>query len=153
MCDRFTKGSHRNISVILITPNIFHQAKNCGDISLNAKYFVILKNVRDRSQFSRLSQPVYSKQGVDLYVSYLQAASKPQGYIVLDLSQDINDLLRFRIEIFPDQNPFPLIYARIDNDTDSSTYHTLRLLKAADPKLRKAIIASCNQEILKSICE
>jgi len=34
-----------------------------------------------------------------------------------------------------------------------STYHTLHVLKKADPKLRKAIIANWNQETLKSICE
>ena len=34
-----------------------------------------------------------------------------------------------------------------------STYHTLDVLHAADPKLRKAIIANCNQETLKSIIE
>jgi len=38
VCDLFTEGSHhRNISVILITQNIFHQSKNCRDISLNLK--------------------------------------------------------------------------------------------------------------------
>ena len=34
-----------------------------------------------------------------------------------------------------------------------STHHTLRILKEADPKLRKAIIANCNRETVKSICE
>ena len=34
-----------------------------------------------------------------------------------------------------------------------STYHTLHDLKAAEPKLRRAIIANCNQETLKRICE
>jgi len=34
----FTKCSHhRNISVILITQNLFHQGRYCGDISLNDK--------------------------------------------------------------------------------------------------------------------
>jgi len=52
VCDLFTKGSHhRNISVILITQNLFHQGRFCRDISLNAKYSVALKNVRDKSQF------------------------------------------------------------------------------------------------------
>jgi len=42
VCDMFTKGSHqRNLSVILITPNVFHQAPHCRDISLNAKYLVV----------------------------------------------------------------------------------------------------------------
>ena len=52
VCNLFTKGSlHRNISVILITKNLFHQSNYCRDISLNAKYLVLLKNVRDKQQF------------------------------------------------------------------------------------------------------
>jgi hypothetical protein len=57
--DLFTKGRHhRNINVLLITQNIFHQAKHCGDISLNAKYLILFENVRNRRQFSRLAQQV-----------------------------------------------------------------------------------------------
>ena len=42
VCDLFTKGSHHiNISVILITQNLFHQGRFCGDISLNGKYLVL----------------------------------------------------------------------------------------------------------------
>ena len=38
VCDLLTKGiHHRNINVILITQNIFHQSKHCRDISINAK--------------------------------------------------------------------------------------------------------------------
>ena len=37
------------ISVILITQNIFHQAKHCRDISLNAKFMIILKTAIDAS--------------------------------------------------------------------------------------------------------
>ena len=58
-CGLFTKGSHRrNISVILITQNLFHQGRFCSDISLNAKYSVALKNVRDKSQFQYLARQV-----------------------------------------------------------------------------------------------
>jgi len=36
VCDLFTRGSHhRNMSVILITQNLFHQCRYCRDISLN----------------------------------------------------------------------------------------------------------------------
>ena len=59
VCDLFTKSSHhRNISFILITQNIFHQDRHYRDISLNARYLLLLKNVRDRSQFYRLAQQV-----------------------------------------------------------------------------------------------
>jgi ABC-type lipoprotein export system ATPase subunit len=29
VCDLFTKGSHRNISVLVLTHNVFHQGPNC----------------------------------------------------------------------------------------------------------------------------
>jgi hypothetical protein len=39
VCHLFTKGSHHpNISVILITENLFHQGRYCRDISLKEKY-------------------------------------------------------------------------------------------------------------------
>jgi len=49
VCELFTRGSHyRNISVILITQNLFHQGRFCRDISLKAHYIVAFKNVRDK---------------------------------------------------------------------------------------------------------
>jgi len=60
VCDLFTKGSHhKNISFILITQNLFHQGRFCRDISLNAKYLVALKNVRDKSQLQYLARQVH----------------------------------------------------------------------------------------------
>ena len=62
VCHLFTKGSrHRNISVILITQNLFHQARYCRDISLNAKYIVLLKCIRDKHQFTHLARQVYQE--------------------------------------------------------------------------------------------
>ena len=46
VCNLFRKGSHhRNISVILITQKLFHQGQLFRDISLNAKYLVLLKKL------------------------------------------------------------------------------------------------------------
>ena len=97
VCDLFTKGSHhRNISVILITQNLFHQGKFCRDISLNAKYIVVLKNVRDREQFSHLERQVLPHDSKRHSDAYPNATEEPHGYLVLDLSQVTNDRLRFR---------------------------------------------------------
>jgi len=50
VCELFTRGSHhRNISVMLITHNLFHQGRYCRDISLNAHYVVALKTSEIRS--------------------------------------------------------------------------------------------------------
>jgi CheY-like chemotaxis protein len=89
VCDLFTKGSHhRNISVLLLTQNIFHQGPNSRDISLNAKYLVLLKNVRDKNQFLFLARQVYSEGSHSLYDSYRDATIKPNGYLILDFAQD-----------------------------------------------------------------
>ena len=46
----FTKGSHHlNISLVLITQNVFHQGPSTRDISLNSKYIVVFKNPRDKT--------------------------------------------------------------------------------------------------------
>ena len=70
VCDLFTKGSHcRNIRVILITQNLFHQGRYSRDISLNAEYLVLLKNVRDKKQFTLLERQVYPENSTSLYES------------------------------------------------------------------------------------
>jgi hypothetical protein len=121
VCNLFTKGSHhRSISVILITQNLFHQGRYCRDISLNAKYIVVLKNVRDKNQFRHLARQVYPENSGSLYKAYLEATERPHGYLVLDLSQDTNDLLRFRTNIFPQEKRIPpIIYAAIEDGTSA----------------------------------
>ena len=87
------KGRHRNISVILITQNLFHQGRYCTDISLNAKYLVLLNSVREKNQFTHLTRKVYPEDTGSLYEAYVDATEKPHGYLVL--YRKIDDLLRF----------------------------------------------------------
>jgi len=102
VCDLFTRGSHhRNISFILITQNLFHQGRFCTDISLNTHYIVTLKNVSDKKQFMYLANKMYPEDSIGLYNAYLDATQEPHGYLLLDLTQDTNDGLRFRTNIFP----------------------------------------------------
>ena len=83
----FKKGSHhRNISVILIRQNLFHQGSYCRDISLKAKYIVLLKNIRDKNQFTHLARQVYTEDSAGLYKAYLDSTKNPHGYFMLDFS-------------------------------------------------------------------
>ena len=55
----FTKGSHHcNISLVLITQNVFHQGPSSRDISLNSKDIVVFKNPRDKTQIVNLARQV-----------------------------------------------------------------------------------------------
>jgi len=108
VCELFTTGCHhRNISVILIAQNLFHQDRFCRDISLNAHYLVTLKNIRDKKQFIFEAGQVYPEDSIILYNSYLDATQEPHGYILLDLTQSTNDGLRFRTNVFPKDIPLP----------------------------------------------
>lgn len=52
MCATSTKDSHhRYMWVTLIAQILFHQGQFSRDISLNAKYIVVLKNVHDKKLF------------------------------------------------------------------------------------------------------
>lgn len=100
ICELFTKGSHHNnLSVILVTQNVFHQAKYCRDISLNCKYLVVFKNPRDRSQICSLARQIYPENTAELMRVYNEATSRPHGYLLFDLTQSANDLFRFRTDI------------------------------------------------------
>jgi hypothetical protein len=58
--DLFTKGSHhRNLSIIYIVQNIFHQGKEMRNISLNAHYILLFKSPRDKQQISMLARQIH----------------------------------------------------------------------------------------------
>jgi hypothetical protein len=98
----FTKGSdQRNISLVLITQNLFHQSQSSRDISLNSKYIVVFKNPRDKTQIVHLARQVYPENIPGFRKTYLEACKELHTYLFLDLTQSINDLLRCRTKIFP----------------------------------------------------
>ena len=64
--DLFTKDSHhKNVSVIFVTQNVFHEGKAQRDISLNTKYLVFFKNPRNRAKIQHLArQKVSGRFGI-----------------------------------------------------------------------------------------
>jgi hypothetical protein len=49
---------HRNLSIIYIVQNIFHQGKEMRNISLNYHYIVLFKSPRDKEQISMLARQI-----------------------------------------------------------------------------------------------
>ena len=106
--DMFTKGSHhRNLSVIFITQNLFHQNKGQRDISLNAHYIIVFKNPRDGAQITYLARQICPENPKFIQEAYKDATSIPHGYLLLDLKQNTSDTIRFRTQIF---DKHPVIY-------------------------------------------
>lgn len=103
VADLFTKGSHhKNLSIIFLSQNLFHQGPSSRDISLNAHYMVIFKNPRDRAQIQHMARQIYPENSKFLQEAYYDATSTPHGYLLLDLKQSTPESCRVRSNIFPD---------------------------------------------------
>ena len=110
----FTKGSHhKNLSIILILQNLFHQSKEMRTISLNSHYLVIFRNPRDKSQIIHLAKQMYPGNVKFLQQSYNDATSKPYGYLLIDLKPETPEEIRLRTSIFPGETTLVYVQKRI----------------------------------------
>lgn len=107
----FTKGSHHNnLSCIFITQNLFHQGKGQRDISLNAQYIVLFRNLRDKSQIKHLARQIFPDNPQFLHEAFSDATSKSYGYLLLDLKQDTPENIRYRTCIFTKEDKHQYVY-------------------------------------------
>ena len=106
----FIKGRHSQLSVILITQNLFMKGPFARDISLNATHFILLR-MRDLGQIENLARQIYGKRYVsDVLEIYKRAVlHKPYGYILLDLSLKTPQQLQFRSNIV-NEPPCEVVY-------------------------------------------
>ena len=100
----FTQLSHHNnLSVIYLNQNLYYQGKCARTLNLNTAYTVLLKNPRNTQQVALLGRQL--GMGSDLKSAYLDATSKPYGYLVVDLSPKSDEKYRLRSNVFPDEAP------------------------------------------------
>lgn len=116
--DLFTRGSHhKNISVLFLVQNIFFGgSKLFRTISLNAHYIILTKNPRDKNQINTLAVQVSPENSAALRNAFRDATKDAYSYLLFDTSQGCPDSVRFRANIFPDDNPRNIIYS-IDSST------------------------------------
>jgi len=100
---------HENASVILMSQNLFYNAKVYRTISLNSHYMVLMKSDRDKQQVSILAKQICPGNSKYIVASYEDATKKPYSYLILDFRADTPPTLRVRSNIFPDQFP-PTVY-------------------------------------------
>jgi len=97
----FTQGSHhRNLTVVYIVQNLFHQSKTMRTISLNSQYVVLYKNPRDKQQIENIGRQMYPNNSRFLTSAFEDATAQPYGYLVVDLRPETPDALRVRTDVF-----------------------------------------------------
>jgi len=63
-----------------------------------------------------LASQAYPDDSVGLYNDSLDATKEAYGYLLLDLTQNTNDGLRFRTHIFPDEEHALLVYSCVGDE-------------------------------------
>ena len=102
MLELFTTDSHHaNISVFLISQNLFSQGRYSRTISLNCQYLIIFNNPRDRGQIYALARQMYPTYPQFLIECYEDATSKEYGYLLLDLTQSTENKHRVQTGVTP----------------------------------------------------
>ena len=85
----FTKGLyHRNLSVIYVVQNLFHQGKGNRSISLNSHYLVLFKIPRDKLQILTLTKQMYPGQTALFMQQYEDAVQRPIDYLLEKFHKD-----------------------------------------------------------------
>lgn len=98
----FTKvARHRQVTVVFITQNLFHQGGQHRTRNLNVHYLVIFKNPRDSTIIDYLARQAFPSNRNFLIDAYYDSTNdKPYGYLFLDFTQTCPDILRVRSDIF-----------------------------------------------------
>lgn len=93
---------HSNISVFLISQNIFPKGKCARDISLNSNYLIIFNSPRDMNQISVLGRQMYPDKSKFFMEAYTDATkNKGHSYLFIDLKQKTDEKNRIQTGIIP----------------------------------------------------
>ena len=130
----FTKGSHhRNLSVIYIVQNLFHQGKGNRSISLNSHYLVLFKNPRDKLQVLTLAKQMYPGRTDFFLKQYEEAVRRPYGYLLIDLKTTTRDDCRLRTNVLPGEEIFNQVEKEENIPQELLRYLKLQTLMVPPP--------------------
>ena len=118
--DMFTNGRHSNLSVILLTQNMYHKGRHFRDMSINSDYFVIFKNIRDTTSLRHLGMQMNNLEF--LTEVFDDIAEKPFSHVVIDFRADTPKHLRFRSNIFGENGEHPILYKNINQNNKKMKY-------------------------------
>jgi len=98
----FTRGSHHwNLSIMHIVQNLFYDGLRTSRV--NAQYLILMKNPSDQLQASTLAKQLFPGNTRYFMEAYKDATSESFGYLLIDLSQDTEENMRLRTNVFPGQ--------------------------------------------------
>jgi hypothetical protein len=103
---------HRNISVFLVSQNIYTKGKCTRDLNLNSSYMILFKNLRDQTQINVLSRQMFPGKSKDFLRIFEDANSSNNGYgyVFLDLNPNTSPDFRIQGNIIEEKDRPRIIY-------------------------------------------
>jgi len=110
----FTKiARHRQVTVLFLTQNLFHQGGKHRTRNINTQNLVIFKNPRDKTVIDFLARQAYPGNRNFLMDAFHDAThDKPHGYLFIDFTQECPDSHRVRTDILNRYGPTIYRYKR-----------------------------------------
>ena len=96
---------HEMASVIFMTQNLFYKNGVYRTLSLNAHYFIFMKNNRDGQQISTLARQICPGNSKYIVQAYEAATKRPYSYLIADFRSDTPPAIKLRSHIFPHEFP------------------------------------------------
>lgn len=99
----FTIYSHHyDATILLLAQSLFLESKTYRTCSLNAHYIILMKNKRDQASVTYLARQVSPYRTKYITEAYMAATKTPYSYLLFDMRQETNDIVRLRSNIFSD---------------------------------------------------
>ena len=96
----FTRvSSQRKCFVVFLTQNVFQQSSTSRTMTLNASYFCLFKNPRDKTLIRHLAFQFSPERHQFLIEAFKDAVSDTYGYLFLDFKQTTPENLRVRSKV------------------------------------------------------
>lgn len=97
---------HLPCFLVALTQNMFFKGKELRTMSLNAMYFVIMKNPRDQQQITTFGRQCFAEKPRFLLSVFKHVTAQGRGaYLLLDFHPCTPEELRVRNRILPHQRP------------------------------------------------
>ena len=105
-------GRHSNYSMIFTSQRMFVNNEYFRQISNNCDYIVVFKNPRNYSEIRTLAQQL-TPMSLDLLEIYTKATKDPFTYLLINLTQECNEDLKFLSHLF-DYDHYVKTYVKKD---------------------------------------
>ena len=98
---------HSNATTFILLQSLFPAHPLARQLSLNARYFHVLKNPRDNTSLSHLARQISPNNYKFIIDAYHEATKEPYSCFIIDLNQQTPDELRYRSNILIEE--FPMV--------------------------------------------